>query len=118
MRNSVIAVTLLLFSILFTAAEAQQTKEQDGLSQQTTEAGSSWRNAIGEVVKADPSTNTLVLTINGKETTFSMPGRINTLNLKPGDKVSITYFRQGKGLRIWALKELSPDGVREQTELR
>jgi len=68
------------------------------------EAASDWQHATGEVVTADVANNTLLLKSNGEDLKFNVPGRISMLDLKPGDRVSISYLAEGKHLRLWEMK--------------
>lgn len=103
----------LAFLLAFSAAASPkpEVKTKASLTNATkptaamhNEASSDWQHATGEVLKADIANNTLLLKSNGKDVKFSVPGRISMLELKPGDRVSISYLAQGKQLRLWEMK--------------
>lgn len=91
-----------------TASAARTTTVHTAVVHQAQKASvkesSAWNRIEGKVVKADINANTLVLASHGKDTKFSVPGRIDMLNLKPGDKVTAQYIAEGKTLRLWQLK--------------
>ena len=70
----------------------------------TTTGDKSFENVTGHVVKADIATNTLVLDNHGKDMKFSVPGRINMLDLKTGERVTAEYMPEGRSNRLWQLR--------------
>lgn len=69
-----------------------------------TSTSNGFESVSGHVVKANIENNTLVLSDHGKDMSFQVPGRIDMLNLKTGERVSGEYIAEGRTNRLWELK--------------
>ncbi len=62
-----------------------------------------WHTASGRVLEANIADNTLLLNSHGKDLKFQVPGRVDMLNLKHGQRVTVVYVAEGKQLHLWKL---------------
>lgn len=86
-----VAVGLSLAGLAFAVQPGSQP--QSGKPMSTVEKPEAAREAMGEVVKADPAGMTLVIKAAGKELNFSVSEQAarTLVTLKKGDKVMVQY---------------------------
>ena len=93
-----VAVGLSLAGLAF--AEQPGSQPHSGKPMSTLEKPEAAREAMGEVVKADPAKLSLVIKAGGKELTFTVAEQAAKalVTLKPGDKVLLQYT-EAHGMR-------------------